>query len=78
MESLVKKILAAGINNCLFLVRIGSIVIPMRIEKQRFRVTKNLQIGLISEYRNIPEKFYYTSDLENLVKKGEIEFFVKQ
>ena len=54
------------------------IVVPAKINEDRYKVEKNYKITLKSTYEQFGQNHYYISDLELLIKKRTVQFFIRE
>jgi len=89
-----ESILKHGIENCLFLVPMrplhnfmgitysnstdAEFIVPSRITEHRYKLSDNYKITLCSIYKEYGEESFYLCDLESLIERGTVEFFIKQ
>jgi len=53
------------------------LIVPTRITEDRHKVLDNYKIELASDYPGFGKKSFYVSDLQSLIRRGNIEFFKK-
>lgn len=91
--TLKEKIENAGVDNCLFIVKMRPmhtllglkfkrgddepVPVPAIIDEKRYKIKDNYKITLVAAYEIFGSESYYISDLENMIKMKQATFFIK-
>ena len=94
VDDLTKKILEAGIENCLFIAPVKQlntflgfsftpsadpeIMLPCKISEERYNVRDNYKITLVCTIDGFSKNHFYISDLSHMIDDGTVEFFIKK
>ncbi len=53
------------------------IIVPCKINEDEYKISDNYKITLKSIYPQFGKEHFYISDLENMIKNGDVELYVK-